>query len=444
MNYSTSKSDSYFGKEANMSNDLLQLLSTVAAGFTLNGSTPSMSLPQNCGDLRSEHNGQFVELTGKLTKKSVTRFAELRDRSGGSCQLVILEDKYPRIARRIRNMPSNVNLTIMGQVMLRPQNSRNPTMSTGDIEVEVQEIGGIQFLPGSKRAGDKRAYMEMAKSRVTNVEKKMSQSDSVQKYFENRDLTCGDLRRDDVGTTVTLVGWIPFIKSNKFLQLKDGHGQTQLTVDDVSIMSVFTSAQMQSVFQIVGKVVSRPPVNVNLKYVTGEIEVCVTSAKVINPYEPYEGPIKSNIKQQVFEDGSDGNGENAAFNEPRVKVPDINRFAGRTHHCGELSFNEVNQNVVICGWLAFQRMNKFFILKDAYGKTQVIVMPKTKGLEDYVGNDVPVDTLLLVEGTVFGRPPSTLNPKMLTGDIEVKADRVTVLQLDNNELPKELQIKHEE
>lgn len=29
-------------------------------------------------------------------------------------------------------------------------------------------------------------------------------------------------------------------------------------------MSVFTSAQMQSVFQIVGKVVSRPPVNVNL------------------------------------------------------------------------------------------------------------------------------------------------------------------------------------
>lgn len=62
----------------------------------------------------------------------------------------------------------------MGQVMLRPEHSRNPTMSTGDVEVVVQEIGGIQFLPWSKRAGDKRAYMEMAKNRVTNVEKKMS------------------------------------------------------------------------------------------------------------------------------------------------------------------------------------------------------------------------------------------------------------------------------
>lgn len=168
----------------------------------------------------------------------------------------------------------------------------------------------------------------------------------------------------------------------------------------------------------------------------------MTSANVIDPSQPYEGPIKQNIKQKDFDDGSDG--ENAAFNKPRVKVPDINRFAGRTHHCGELSVNEINQNVVICGWLAFQRMNKFFILRDAYGNTQVIVMPKTKGLEDYVGNIVPVQTLLLVEGTVIARPPSTVNPKMRTGDIEVLADKVTVLHFDENELPKELQIKHEE
>lgn len=55
------------------------------------------------------------------------------------------------------------------------------------------------------------------------------------KYFENRDFTCNDLRRDDVGKTVTLVGWIPSTKNNKFLQLKDGYGQTQLMIEDQSV-----------------------------------------------------------------------------------------------------------------------------------------------------------------------------------------------------------------
>jgi len=38
-----------------------------------------------------------------------------------------------------------------------------------------------------------------------------------------------------VGKTVTLVGWIPSTKNNKFLQLKDGYGQTQLMIEDQSV-----------------------------------------------------------------------------------------------------------------------------------------------------------------------------------------------------------------
>lgn len=64
-----------------------------------------------------------------------------------------------------------------------------------------------------------------------------TENENILKYFENRDLTCNDLRRDDVGKTVTLVGWIPSTKNNKFLQLKDGYGQTQLMIEDQSVMN---------------------------------------------------------------------------------------------------------------------------------------------------------------------------------------------------------------
>ncbi|XP_070138800.1 uncharacterized protein [Drosophila bipectinata] len=426
-----------------MTDQIFQVLNNVAAGFNFNGSTPSLSLPHRCGELRSWHNGQFVELTGKMTKNAVTRFAELRDSFGRSCQLVILE-RHPHVAHRFRELPNNVILTIMGQVMLRPARSRNSSMATGDIEVEVHEIGNIEYLPEHKHAGDKRSYENMARSRVTNVEKRMCKNDNVLKYFENRDLTCADLRRDDVGTMVTLVGWMPLIKSKKFFQLKDGHGQTQLTTEDQDIIKMFSSTPRHGVFQIEGKVVNRPTFNINLKYVTGEIEVSLTSAKVIDPDQPYEGPIKTNIKRKILEDGVEDDGECATSHDPCSKAPDIVPFFNRTHHCGELSCNEINQNVVICGWLASQRMNKFFILEDTFGTTQVIVMPKTQGLEDYFRNDVPVNTLMRVEGTVIPRPESTINPKMLTGDIEVKADRVTVLEVDKKNLPKDLQIEHNE
>lgn len=51
----------------------------------------------------------------------------------------------------------------------------------------------------------------------------------------------------------------------------------------------------------------------------------------------------------------------------------INEFTYRTHNCGELSLNDVGKHVTLCGWLEFQRMRKFFTLRDAYGVTQVIV-----------------------------------------------------------------------
>ena len=44
----------------------------------------------------------------------------------------------------------------------------------------------------------------------------------------------------------------------------------------------------------------------------------------------------------------------------------------RTHTCGELRKSHAGQKVKLCGWIQFQRLNKFVLLRDAYGVTQLI------------------------------------------------------------------------
>ena len=48
-------------------------------------------------------------------------------------------------------------------------------------------------------------------------------------------------------------------------------------------------------------------------------------------------------------------------------------FASRTHDCGELRAVNVGNNVRLCGWLQYQRSDKFLILRDAHGLTQIIL-----------------------------------------------------------------------
>lgn len=66
-------------------------------------------------------------------------------------------------------MPENTMLSIVGLVTLRPRNSCNQTMPTGEIEVEVQDILTIDFSSTSKRVGDKRSYSTMAQENSTAI-----------------------------------------------------------------------------------------------------------------------------------------------------------------------------------------------------------------------------------------------------------------------------------
>ncbi|XP_053958490.1 aspartate--tRNA ligase, mitochondrial isoform X2 [Anastrepha ludens] len=435
-------------------NELMQLMSAMASNFNMNPPPPPPAR-MTCGELRANHCGLLVEMSGRLIKKRVARFVELRDRSGGASQLVIVEEKYPRIARRMQNMPENTMLTIIGKVNRRPPNSCNQTMPTGEIEVEVQQLKNIEIPPSAKKSG-KRSYSTMAKQNncgITSTEYKMAKSENILKYFENRSMTCNDLRREHIGKTVTLVGWLPPTKASKFLQLKDGYGQTQIMVEEQSMQDTFLTAPEGTVIQIKGKVLGRPRANLNLKYDTGEVEVMVQSVKVLNPDDPYEGPIKAKdkVKKMSIKDleaeVAENKNDNAAGGGSRAgtsvkskvihKIADLNKFSARTHTCAELGKDNINEKVTLCGWLEFQRMGKFFILRDGYGHTQILITPKAKGLEKYQ-EGFSLESIIKVEGTVIPRPAATINPNMKTGQIEVEAETVEVLNPAKKNLPFEV------
>jgi len=55
------------------------------------------------------------------------------------------------------------------------------------------------------------------------------------------------------------------------------------------------------------------------------------------------------------------------------EVSPVNRYVLRTHTCGELTLQNVGEEVKLSGWVEFQRMRKFLILRDSYGSTQLLI-----------------------------------------------------------------------
>ena len=97
----------------------------------------------------------------------------------------------------------------------------------------------------------------------------------------------------------------------------------------------------------------------------------------------------------------------------------------RSHTCGELRAEHVGQRVVLNGWVDARRNHGgiFFVdLRDRYGKTQVTLSPEIAETVRF-----SAEWVLAVEGTVVRREPMNVNPDRPTGEIDVRAEKVTVL-----------------
>ena len=116
--------------------------------------------------------------------------------------------------------------------------------------------------------------------------------------------TCGELRIENVGQTVTLAGWVQ--KSRKlggmtFVDLRDRYGITQLVVDAhaaAELVETAGSLGREWVLQVTGEVIERQ--SKNPKMATGDIEISLSEIKVLN---------KANTPPFTIEEESDGGEE---------------------------------------------------------------------------------------------------------------------------------------
>ncbi|MDR2577113.1 MAG: aspartate--tRNA ligase, partial [Puniceicoccales bacterium] len=98
---------------------------------------------------------------------------------------------------------------------------------------------------------------------------------------------CGELRRDDAGKSVRLVGWVHSMRDHGglfFLDLRDRSGKVQLLVDPQKYPQLchLSSLHCESVIEISGTVRLRPPETTNEKLTTGAVEVLVEEVDILN------------------------------------------------------------------------------------------------------------------------------------------------------------------
>ncbi|MBX5451780.1 aspartate--tRNA ligase [Thermogemmatispora sp.] len=102
----------------------------------------------------------------------------------------------------------------------------------------------------------------------------------------------------------------------------------------------------------------------------------------------------------------------------------------RTHTCGELRREHCGQQVRLAGWVNRRRDHGgliFLDLRDRYGITQIVCDPSRSAEAHRVASEVRAEYVIEVTGTVTPRLPGTENPHLATGEIEVAAATIQVL-----------------
>ncbi len=100
----------------------------------------------------------------------------------------------------------------------------------------------------------------------------------------------------------------------------------------------------------------------------------------------------------------------------------------RTHWCGELRPAHAGQRVALCGWVHRRRDLGglvFLDLRDREGIVQVVCTPEAAAHAS--AQQVRPEYVVRVVGQVALRPPHTVNPKLATGEVELRAETLEVL-----------------
>jgi aspartyl-tRNA synthetase len=102
----------------------------------------------------------------------------------------------------------------------------------------------------------------------------------------------------------------------------------------------------------------------------------------------------------------------------------------RTHHCNELRAEQIGKEVTLAGWVASRRDHGgviFIDLRDREGLTQVVFRPDEFPDIAKEAHALHDEEVIQVSGLVAKRLEGTANPKLATGEIEIVASKLTIL-----------------
>ncbi|MDP2879351.1 MAG: aspartate--tRNA ligase, partial [Sulfuricella sp.] len=124
----------------------------------------------------------------------------------------------------------------------------------------------------------------------------------------------------------------------------------------------------------------------------------------------------------------------------------------RTHYCGDVNRSHLDQTVTLCGWAHRRRDHGgviFIDLRDREGLVQVVCDPD-RAATFAIAESIRNEFVLKITGLVRNRPEGTINPNLSTGEIEVLAQEIEILnasapipfQLDDENLSETVRLTH--
>jgi aspartyl/asparaginyl-tRNA synthetase len=134
------------------------------------------SRTHRCGELNKSHVGKTVVLNGWVQRRrdhGMVMFIDLRDRTGIT-QVVFNAERNAAVHKAAHTLRSECVVSVAGQVMARPDESKNPNLSTGEIEIFVDAVDILTeaktVLDRRRRGGDGVDPFEISVSRFAPPE----------------------------------------------------------------------------------------------------------------------------------------------------------------------------------------------------------------------------------------------------------------------------------
>ncbi len=104
----------------------------------------------------------------------------------------------------------------------------------------------------------------------------------------------------------------------------------------------------------------------------------------------------------------------------------------RSHRCGEITASNVDEEVVVAGWVHGHRDHGgviFADLRDRTGLVQVVFRPDASAEVHERADELRTEYVVLAKGRVMRREGENVNPDLATGEIEIEANELRVLNV---------------